>query len=60
MVQIWCRALENKHFFKGKNRDLEGHEILKFWVLGLRLFRKLLLEHLRAAQRVLGSVFLTS
>ena len=29
-VQIWGRALSNKHFFKGKNRDLEGLEILNF------------------------------
>ena len=29
-VQIWGRALSNKHFFKGKNRVLEGLEILNF------------------------------
>ena len=35
-VQIWGRALSNKHFFKGKNRVLEGLEILKF--LGFRVW----------------------
>ena len=33
-VQIWGRALSNKHFFKGKNRVLEGFEILNFQCSG--------------------------
>ena len=74
-VQIWRRTLDNKRFFKRKNRVLEGIEILIFWefwvwdgfgnrfsiTLGRHsVFWELPRENFRAAQSVLEIVFLNA